>query len=44
MNATEIILMLLLIRLVIPLSLLLWVGESVQHRRLASFHRISGGL
>ncbi len=42
MNAPEIILILLLVRLVIPFGLLLWVGESVQRRRRADFHRMAG--
>jgi len=42
MNATLIILVLLLVRLIIPFGLLLWVGENVQRRRLADFRRIAG--
>ena len=42
MNAPEIILVLLLVRLIIPFGLLLWIGENVQRRRLANFHRMAG--
>ncbi len=42
MNAPEVILILLLVRLVIPFGLLLWVGESVQRRRLTGLHRMAG--
>ncbi len=42
MNATEVILILLLVRLVIPFGLLLWIGENVQRRRLADLHRMAG--
>jgi hypothetical protein len=42
MNATVIILVLLLVRLIIPFGLLLWVGENVQRRRLVDFRRMAG--
>lgn len=42
MNAPVVMLILLLVRLVIPFGLLLWVGENVQRRRLADFHRMAG--
>ncbi len=40
MNATEILVILILLRLVVPFGLLLWVGESVQRRQLTHLHRI----
>jgi hypothetical protein len=44
MNATEIISMLLLLRVVLPVGLLLWIGENVRRRGLTDFQHISGGL
>ncbi len=44
MNATEIISILLLLRVVLPVGLLLWIGENVRRRRSTDFQRISGGL
>jgi hypothetical protein len=44
MNATEIISILLLLRVVLPVGLLLWIGENVRRRASTDFQRISGGL
>ena len=38
MNATGILLTMLLLRLIIPLGLLLWIGEVAQRRQLARLH------
>ncbi len=38
MYGPEVMLVMLLLRLVIPLGLLLWIGEETRRRR-ASFHR-----
>ncbi len=42
MYGTEVVLALLLLRLVIPLSLLLWLGEGIRRRQLDDLRRISG--
>ncbi len=39
MNATGILVTMLLLRLIIPLGLLLWIGEIARRRQLASLHR-----
>lgn len=38
MNGPEIMLVMLVARLVIPLGLLLWIGEGARRRNTASFH------
>jgi hypothetical protein len=40
MNAPEMMLILVLLRLVIPFGMLLWVGETVQRRRIVHSHRM----
>lgn len=42
MYGTAVMVIMLLLRVVIPVSLLLWIGEVVQRRHPASFNRISG--
>ena len=44
MNATEILLVMFLLRVVLPVSLLLWIGEKAHQRQLANLHRVPGGL
>jgi hypothetical protein len=44
MNATGILVTMLLLRLIIPLGLLLWIGEIARRRQLAQFHRSTGQL
>lgn len=39
MYATEVFVTMLLLRLIIPLGLLLWIGEIARRRQLASLHR-----
>jgi hypothetical protein len=39
MNAPEIMLVMLVVRVVIPVGLLLWVGESARRRRLGDLHQ-----
>ncbi len=41
MYGTEVIVAMLLLRLVIPASLLLWIGEVIQQHQDADFHRTS---
>ncbi len=40
MYGTEVMVVMFLLRVAIPLGLLLWIGETVQRRHLAKFHRI----
>ncbi len=40
MFGTEVMLVMFLLRVAIPVGLLLWIGETVQRRRLAKFDRI----
>ena len=44
MNATEIMIVLLLLRLIIPVSLLLLIGEMARRRHLDTMQRTRGGL
>ena len=39
MNAPEILLILLVLRVVIPVGFLLWIGESERLRQLARLHQ-----
>lgn len=39
MNAPEIMLVMLVVRVVIPVGLLLWVGEGARRRRLGDLHQ-----
>lgn len=39
MNAPEVLLIMLVLRVVIPVGLLLWIGENERRRHLADFHR-----
>ena len=40
MFGTEVMLVMFLLRVAIPVGLLLWIGETIQRRNLAKFHRI----
>jgi hypothetical protein len=40
MNAPEIMLVMLLVRLVMPFGLMLWIGESVRRHQLANLHQM----
>jgi len=44
MNATGIVVTMLLLRFIIPLGLLLLIGEIARRRQLAQFHRSSHQL
>ncbi len=39
MNGPEVMLVMLLLRLVVPFSLLLWIGETARRRDLPGMHR-----
>jgi len=38
MNATAILITILLLRLIIPLTVLLWLGEIARRRQLSNLH------
>jgi hypothetical protein len=40
MNGSEIILVMFLARLVIPVGLMLWIGEAARRREMADFRRM----
>ncbi len=40
MFGTEVMVVMFLLRVALPVCLLLWIGETVQRRHLAKFHRI----
>lgn len=42
MYGTEVMLVMLLLRLVVPVGLLLWVGETIRRRQLVDFNRAAG--
>jgi hypothetical protein len=44
MNALEILVVLFVLRLVVPLGVLLWLGENARRRQSTNYRRISGGL
>ncbi len=39
MNAPEVIITMLVLRVIFPVGLLLWIGEAQRRRNLAHFHR-----
>jgi hypothetical protein len=43
MNAPEILLVMLLLRVVVPVSILLAIGENVRRHQLANLHHAEGG-
>jgi hypothetical protein len=44
MNALEVLLSMVVLRLVLPLGLLLWIGENARRRQLTDLHRLAGSL
>jgi hypothetical protein len=40
MNGSEVILILFLARLVVPVGLMLWIGEAARRRQLADYRRM----
>lgn len=39
MNGPEVVLAMLLLRVVIPISLIFWIGENQRRRHFGNFHR-----
>lgn len=39
MNGPEIVLVMLVLRVIIPVGLLLWIGENQRRRQFANFHQ-----
>ncbi len=44
MNAPEMLLIMLVLRVVIPVGLVMWIGETQQRRQLAGLHKNAGRL
>ncbi len=42
MFGAEVVVTMLVLRVIIPVGLLLWVGETVRRRNVAEFRRLSG--